>query len=137
MNNIRQITNFSDEISQGARSYVSILIGNQRRITALYRTLTADILTGSPNTPINKIGYICEPRGIDYPIMIETGGQFRTFQIGKTGMFEVTTETFSEGGEKVDLVPKITAIRVPIGEISGISVANPIKFKLDYVYSAN
>lgn len=137
MNNICQITNFSNEVSRGDSFYTTILIGNQRYITVLYKTLTIDILTGSPNTPINKLGYICEPRGIDYPIMIETGGQFRTFQIGKTGMFEVTTETFSEGGEEVDLVPKITAIRVPIGEISGISVANPIKFKLDYVYSAN
>lgn len=134
MNNICQITNFSDIIPQGSISYRTIYVGNTRYFTAVYRELSANLLTGS-NTPINKLGYICEPRGIIFPIALEVNGEYKTFELGKTGIFEVTPEIF--GGD-TEIIPKITGVRVPIGELgAGFTVTNPIKFKLDYMFAIN
>ena len=134
MNNICQITNFSDIISQGTDVQKTIYIGNIKYITVLYKELSVNLLTGS-NTPINKLGYICEPRGIIFPIALEVNGEYKTFELGKTGIFEVTPEIF--GGD-TEIIPKITGVRVPIGELgAGFTVANPIKFKLDYMFAIN
>ena len=137
MNNIRQITNFSNEVTSAPVRYVSIIIGDAKKyITAIYCVLPASVLTGSDSTPINKLGYVCEPRGIDYPIMITTGGVLRTIYLGKTGMFETMPEVFlnanDETAEELDCTPKITEVWLPIGERS-----NPIKFKFDYVFATN
>lgn len=143
MNDIRQITNFSDVMSQGTKEYITVTIGDAKRtITALYRSIPVALLTGSANTPINKLGYVCEPRGIDFPIMITTGQTSRTFYLGKTGMFETMPEIFldinDEDAEELDCTPEITAIKLPVGELgAGFSVAEPINFKLDYVFSTN
>lgn len=135
MNNICQITNFSDIISQGTDVQKTIYIGNTKYITILYKELSANLLTGS-NTPINKLGYVCEPRGIIFPIYLEVNGEYKEFELGKTGMFEVTPEIFGEEG--TEIIPKITGVRVPIGELdAGFTIANPIKFKLDYMFAIN
>lgn len=137
MNDIRQITNFSSEISSAPIVYMSVYIGNGRYITVRYYVLSTAILTGSQNTPVNKIGYICEPRGIDIPITITTGDIRRTINIGKTGMYEVMPEIFlnstEEEAEELECIPKITEIRVPKGQLG----QEDIKFKLDYSFAIN
>lgn len=144
MNNIQQITNFSDVMSQGASEYITIPLDNgEKAITVLYRSIPASLLTGSANTPINKLGYVCEPRGIDYPIILTTGQTSRTIHIGKTGMFETMPETFlninREEAEELVCTPEITAIKLPVGEVDGNHsvISQPIKFKLDYVFATN
>jgi len=129
MNNICQITNFSSIISQGTDIYKTILIGNTRYITILYKELSANLLTGS-DAPLNKLGYVCEPRGIIFPIYLQVNGEYKEFELGKTGMFEVTPEIF--GGD-TEIIPKITGVRVPVGEVG----TNPINFKLDYMFAIN
>ena len=137
MNNIRQITNFSSEVISADLETVSVYIGNREYIDVDYYVLPASILTGSSNIPINKIGYICEPKGIDYPIIITAGGETKTFYLGKTGIFEIAPEKFldinDEQAEEIDCTPEITQIKVP----KSISGENPINFKLDYTFIAN
>ena len=142
MNNIRQITNFSEEIEQGTTEQIAVTIGdNIKTIIALYAVLPASILTKSANTPINQLGYVCEPRGIDYPIVLTTNAVARTFYLGKTGMFETMPELFidiNNDSEEIDCIPRITEVKVPIGEINQQgTVDNPIKFKLDYMFATN
>ena len=131
MNNICQVTNFSTEVTSAAIEQIQIYIGNREYITADYYALPVSILTGSANIPINKLGYICEPKGIDYPIVITTGGQDRMIYLGKTGMFETMPEIFldinDESAEELNCTPEITKVKVP----------KDIKFKLDYVFSVN
>ena len=135
MNNTRQVTNFSSEVTSATQESISVYIGNKEYITVDYYILPASILTGSENTPINKLGYICEPRGIDYPIIISAGGQTQTFYLGKTGIFELMPETFTdindEESQEIECIPAITEIKVP----KGIAGDIPIKFKLDYAFT--
>lgn len=137
MNDIHQITNFSSEISSAPIVYMSVYVGNKRYITVRYYVLSTSILTGSSNTPVNKIGYVCEPRGIDLPITVTTGDVRRTINIGKTGIYEAMPEIFSgsdnEETEELECIPKITEIRVPKGQLG----QEDIKFKLDYSFSIN
>ena len=137
MNNIKQVTNFSSEVTSATQETLSVYIGNKEYINVDYYVLPVSVLTGSSNIPINKLGYICEPRGMNYPIVIEAGGQTETFYLGKTGMFEVMPETFldanDESAEQIDCIPKITKIKVP----KGTSEEAPIKFKMDYMFSIN
>lgn len=132
-NNIKQVTNFSNEVTSASTETLSIYIGNTEYVDVEYYVLPASVLTGT-NTPINKLGYICEPKGIDYPIVITTGGQSKMIYLGKTGMFETMPEIFldinAEGAEELDCTPEITEIKVP----KGIAGDEPIKFKLDYVF---
>ena len=131
MNDIRQVTNFSNEVKTAETRDISIYIGNKEYITASYYVLPVSILTGSAGTPINKLGYVCEPKGIDYPIIITTDGTDRTIYLGKTGMFETMPETFldinDEEAEELDCTPNITQVMVPA----------QIQFKLDYVFAIN
>lgn len=135
MNDIRQITNYSSEISSAPIVYMSIYIGNERYITVRYRVLSSTILTGSSSIPVNKIGYICEPKGIDFPITITTGGVRRTINIGQTGMYEAMPEIFlnTTEAEELNFIPEITEIRIPIGQLGDPD----IKFKLDYAFAIN
>lgn len=134
MSNIRQVTNFSQEVTSAEQESLSIYIGNKEYIDVNYYILPASILTNSLNTPINKLGYICEPRGIDYPIVITAEGGEHTFYLGKTGIFEIMSETFSDinndEAEEIECIPQITQIKVP----KGIEGEEPIKFKLDYEF---
>lgn len=137
MNNTKQVTNFTPEVTSATQETISVYIGNKEYINVDYYILPISILTGSVNTPINKLGYICEPRGIDYPILITAGGERKTFYLGKTGMFELMPETFldinDEEAEEIKCIPQITEIGVP----KGIAGDTPIKFKLDYVFTVN
>ena len=137
MNNIRQVTNFSTEVTSATQESLRIYRGNKEYITVDYYVLPLSLLTGSSNTPINKLGYVCEPKGIDYPIVITTGEQARFIYLGKTGMFETMPETFldinDETAEEIECIPRITEIKVP----KGIPGENNIKFKLDYAFAIN
>ena len=137
MNNIRQVTNFSQEVTSASQETIPIYIGNRETVNVDYYILPISILTGSSNTPINKLGYVCEPRGIDYPIIITAGGQRKFFYLGKTGMFELMPETFldinNEEAEEIDCIPQITEIEIP----KSIPGDTPIKFKLDYSFTIN
>ena len=137
MNNIRQVTNFSTEVTSATQESISVYMGNEKYVTVDYYILPVSILTGSSNTPINKLGYVCEPKGFDYPIIITTGGEQRTIYLGKTGMFETMPETFLDindmDAEELDCTPQITQVEVP----KSIPGEEPIKFKLDYVFSIN
>ena len=137
MYNIRQLTNFSPEVTSATQRTIAVYVGNKRYVNVDYYILPASILTGSANTPINKLGYICEPKGIDYPIIIKTAEQSRTIYLGKTGIFETMPETFldinDEDAEELECIPKITEVEVP----KSISGEPPIKFKLDYSFTIN
>lgn len=130
MNNIKQLTNFSEVLRTADRTNIEVEIGNKTTETKEYYILPISILTDN-NAPITKLGYVCEPKGIYYPIMITTGNESRTFYLGKNGIFEVMTETFldinesGEDGEGIELIPQITEIRLPVG----------FQFKLDYVFT--
>ena len=137
MNDIRQVTNFSPEVTSASQRTIAVYVGNEEYINVDYYILPVSILTGSSNTPINKLGYVCEPKGIDYPIIITTAGVQRTIYLGKTGMFETMPETFldinNEEAEELKCIPAITQVEVP----KGISGEEPIKFKLDYTFTIN
>jgi len=137
MNNTKQVTNFTPEVTSAMQETISVYIGNKEYVNVDYYILPISILTGSASTPINKLGYICEPRGIDYPIAITAGSERKLIYIGKTGMFEIMPETFldanDEEAEEIDCIPQITEIEVP----KGIPGDVPIKFKLDYSFSTN
>lgn len=136
MNNIKQVTNFSPEVTSAALETIAVYIGNTRYVNVDYYVLPVSILTDSSNTPINKLGYICEPKGIDYPIVITTDGVDRIIYLGKGGMYETTPETFLDindvNATELNCTPEITKVKVP----KGISGEEDIKFKLDYTYAA-
>ena len=135
--NIRQVTNFSSAVQSAPTSYRTIFVGNRFYRTIQYYILSLDELTGSSDTPINKLGYVCEPRAFDYPILITTGGETREIAIGKTGMYEVQPEVFKdtnvENAEEIEILPKITSIMVPKGPFG----EPPVSFKLDYAFLIN
>ena len=136
MYDIRQVTNFSSEVTSAPTENVEVYINDKEKAYVTYYVLDMEILTGSSNIPINKIGYICEPKAINYPIIITTGNKERVISIGKTGMYEAMPEVFldinDEDAEKLDCIPEITEIKIPKGQLDEV-----INFKLDYIYSVN
>ena len=137
MNDIRQVTNFSTEVTSATQETLTIYVGNKKYINVEYYVLPVSVLTGSSDIPINKLGYVCEPKGFDYPIIITTAGTDRIIYLGKTGMFETMPENFldinDEDAEELNCIPQITKIKLP----KGIPGEKPIKFKLDYVFAIN
>ena len=131
MNDARQLTNFSNEVISATTEDITFYIGNKKYITKTYYVLPTSILTGSSSLSINKIGYICEPKGIDYPIILTTGDTPRIIYLGKSGIFEAMRESFldinAEAEEELDCLPEITEIKVP----------KDIQFKLDYSFAIN
>jgi len=131
MNDIRQITPFSEELSQAEIEEIAIFIGNKEYVIKEYYVLPAFLLTGSSSLSINKIGYVCEPKGIDYPIILTIEGTPRMIYLGKSGIFEAMRESFLDVNEKaeeeLDCLPEITEVKVP----------KDIQFKLDYSFAIN
>ena len=105
---IQQVTNFSNIMQTAASAYHQVLIGNTKYENKEYKILTATNLIGNP-IPIVKLGYVCEPKGKDYPIYL------------------VLDINGDEDEEIITVIPKITAIHVPVD----------IQFKLDFVYTIN
>lgn len=131
MNNLRQITPFSEEIASAPIETIQVYIGNKEYVSKEYYVLSVQLLTGG-SIGLNKIGYVCEPKGIDYPIVIKTGGTARIIYLGKSAMFEAMEETFLDVNakeedpdiEQLDCLPEITEVKVP----------KDIQFTLDYSY---
>jgi hypothetical protein len=133
MIDIRQITNF--DLDNANEVTKSIVIGGDylHPIDYIYKEITSEMLGSNE---VFKFGYCTNSNeGMNYPIFLTVNGEETEFQIGKTGMFEITPEIFS--GD-IEITPKITGVRVPIGEVgAGLRVTNPIKFKLDYMFAIN
>lgn len=126
--NIQQVTNFSDVVKNAPVIQHTFLVGNSEYKTAEYAILTESDLTFN-SAPINKLGYVCESRGIDYPIYFMIQDELKEIYLGKTGIYEVQTEEFyninETEPETFECVPEITTIHVP----------KDVVFKLDYVYN--
>lgn len=88
--NIKQITNFSKVVQEAEviDNYFELDLGQ-----------------------VVKFGYICEIKGIIHPIYLKMDGEYVQFNMGKTGIFEITTDV------------EITGIKVPVG----------ISFTIDYI----
>lgn len=88
--NIKQITNFSNIVQEAeiVDNYIELDLGH-----------------------VVKFGYICETKGLHFPIYLKIDNDYVEFKIGKTGMFEINTDV----------------------DITGIKVPNGISFTIDYI----
>lgn len=88
--NIKQITNFSEIVknTEVIDNYIELDLGN-----------------------VVKFGYICETKGLQFPIYLKIDGDYVEFKMGKTGMFEINTDI----------------------DITGIKVPSGISFTIDYI----
>lgn len=120
--NISQITNFDLADRQPDTTKSITFPGDEEPTTVGY-------ITWNPRATIIKLGYVCEPKGINYPISLKVNGDFKNFNLGKTGMFEIQPEIFkdindtSEEAEEENIVVEVTEVQFPVGII----------FKFDYV----
>ena len=87
---IKQVSNFSDEVQKAISTdgYIELNLGHAI-----------------------KFGYICEEKGIEFPIYLKMNGKYEKVKIGKTCTFEISNDV------------GITHIKVPEG----------INFTVDYV----
>ena len=92
--NIKQITNFSDVIKNAPKEKID---GKEYYVLNLGHVV--------------KFGYICEQKGLHFPIYLKMDNDFVKFNIGKTGMLEVASD---------------------VG-ITGIKVPKKVSFTVDYV----
>ena len=83
------------------------------------------------NVKIFKLGYCCEPKGIDFPIFIKINGNYEEIRLGKRCMQECQPEEWRDvnKGEKDNKVAEVT--------ISAVMVPANIDFTLDYAMSIN
>jgi hypothetical protein len=128
MNNIKQITSY--DIKDFDEVFKTVIIdGKLPGRTIKYKIIPKSVLGDS----INKFGYCCEPKALNYPIFLTVNGIEKEFQIGKTGMFEIQPEDWQdlnsrneEDQEKQEAEVYINEIKVPWGE-SGF------RFIIDYI----
>ena len=85
------------------------------------------------NKDIPKFGYCCEPKALSYPIFINSKGnnEFKEFQIGKTGMFEIQPETWYDINDDESYEQETEVL------VSGIDIPYGFNFKFDYIYPDN
>ena len=121
--NIKQITNY--DISGYPTVNYSITFPNGDVKTVPY-------ITALDGSQIVKLGYCCEPKGIDYPIYLTIKGQGTLpFKVGRDGMYEMQSEDWKNVNIQ-DSMNKITDII-----ITGVQVPEGIEFTLDYVLTIN
>ena len=122
--NIKQVTNY--DISGYPTVNYSITFPNGDVKTVPY-------ITALDGSQIVKLGYCCEPKGIELPIYIRTndGKGYREIQIGKTGMYEMQPELWHDVN-KPDIEEEETTVVV-----TGVRVPKGIEFTLDYVLTIN
>lgn len=147
MYNIKQITNFTiPDTAPTTQEQIKIEgdvipgTSTPRIRTVYYKDITNDIISQG----IEKIGYCCEPKALQYPIYLHfnNGAEYEYFQIGKTGMYEVQPEEYKniEDPEQKEEIIKI--------QINGVKVPwqweeepNPsdygYKFKFDYICNSD
>ena len=141
MNNIKQITNF--DIKDAITVTKSVIAGGDigydkhGRRTVEYKVLSQTYLKNN----INKFGYCCEPKAIQYPIFLTINGIEKEFQIGKTGMFELQPDTWQDvnsyNPEEQESNVVVTEIKVPWRFDENENNYQGYNFKLDFVYNAN
>ena len=122
---IKQLTNFSSEVKTAETVNHNVLIDETRYVSQPYKIIDFDY-------PIIKIGYICEPKAISYPIFIKNNNTLKQVYIKPNGIFEIQPEVLTniEGdteSEDVNLIVNISSIHVPSNMV----------FNLDFVYSIN
>lgn len=120
----KQITNFdlNDQIPFLKRVTIAGSEGRQEDI--YYKEITQSTL----GSRIHKMGYICEPKGMIYPIFLTINGEEKEIQIGKTGMFEFQPEEYTNANDE-EAEEKTATVYV-----TNILVPANIQFTLDYCY---
>ena len=128
MTNTSQVTNFSDVVTSAPVENHTVLVGGKTYKEVPYYVLSLTALTGSNLTPIFKLGYCCEPKGIGYPIFLNINDRLKQFEIGKTGMFEFQKDEWRNVNNDPDTVY--------ISEIltTEVQVPKNIAFTLDYCF---
>lgn len=132
--NIKQVTNY--DVQDNATIQRQITIPNRvpdgkGGYKIVDEIVTVDYKLALDGVNILKLGYCCEPKGVDYPIYLQMNGSYQEFKVGKNGMYEMQPEEWKNVNiqnpiEKTTDV-LITGVRVPAG----------IEFTLDYVVSIN
>ena len=137
MYNIKQITNF--DIDSYPTEEIDVTVaGMSTPRTVIYKIID----NGYISQGIEKFGYCCEPKAISYPIwlVLREGNNLNTksFEVGKTGMFEVQPENWTNvndpTAEEETMTVDVVEIKVPW---QWKKDPNPgphgFNFKLDYV----
>lgn len=127
--NLRQLTNFD------VQNYPS---AGQHKVAQVEDSIPVDYVHIDFDKNVVKLGYCCEPRGIGYPIILYFENHSSTFEIGKTGMFEVQIENFKQlkNFQSIDengAIEQYDNINVQVN-IIGIDVPKDFNFVLDYAY---
>ena len=162
MYNIKQYTNFSNEIKNAEEVIQEVVAGGdigideakkkyaegdthytangEKKVT--YKKITSSILKNN----ISKFGYCCEPKAIQYPIFLtvvssKNPNQSKEFQIGKTGMFELQPEVWIDINdyepEEQEANVIVTEIKIPWKFNEESENYQGYNFKLDFIYSIN
>lgn len=100
--NIKQITNFSEEVKNAEIEEVEItrvVIKDDHMVEQIEQVGYIELKIEN----IVKFGYICEDRGIGLPIFLKIDGKYQKFEIGKTGMYEASD---------ID----VDGIKIPVGK---------------------
>lgn len=132
--NIKQVTNY--DIQDAATIQKTITVPSRvpdgkggYKIIDTY--VTVDYKTALDGVNILKMGYCCEPKGIDYPIYLQMNGSYQEFKVGRDGIYEMQPENW-QNVNLLDPIEKITNVI-----ITGVRVPANIEFTLDYVVSIN
>ena len=133
MYNIKQLTNF--DIADLSEEIIGVRKGDDIVVSVVYKIIPLGVL----GAPISKMGYCCEPKGINYPIFLTINQVEYKFDLGKTGMFEFQPEQWiNVNGDNIERTTNITVteIKVPKRDLDsdGQEIGNPIHFVLDYAY---
>ena len=124
MATIKQITNFDLKNISPVTKEVTIAGAEGIKQNIPYKEITQEMFGSS----VEKLGYICEPKGIIYPIILTINNIEQEVQIGKTGIFEFQPETWKDvNNEKSE---EETAIVY----VSSVFVPADIQFTLDFSY---
>lgn len=134
--NIKQVTNHDDLPYVGTYSVdvpYTMPDGNGNFIIETKPTdVRYLVATNDNNQKIVKLGYCCEPKGVDYPIYLTIKGQGTLpFKVGRNGIYEMQSEDWKNVNIQ-DPVDKTTDIIV-----TGVQVPEGIEFTLDYVLIIN
>ena len=141
MYNIKQYTNFSPEI-RNAPEVPEVVhtggdVGQSKEVT--YKLIDQTLLKND----IQKFGYCCEPKALQYPIFLTIIGQDgpykEEFQIGKTGMLEIQPEIWMDVNDddptEEEANPSVLQIEVPW--YWNEEPDEILNFKLDFIYNIN
>lgn len=134
--NLKQITNW-DIVSRETETLQISLPNRIKNEDGTYKIVNTPFSVqyqiALEDVEIVKMGYCCEPLGIDYPIFLQINGKdYKEFYVGKDGMFEMQPETWKSLNSDDSTEPKETNVT-----ITGVKVPYGISFVLEYVVSVN